>query len=352
MKKFIAFGLMVLLCVSGAFAAGGNQAGGNQAGGNQQKAPAAPKENKVVVYSPLPLEFLDVITKEFTKATGITVDVIALGTGECLKRIEAEVNNPIADVQLSGTVSTIADRKVLFENYTSVNEPYIQDSMKNKEGMLTRFVSIPSVLMVNTKIVGDIKIEGYEDLLNPALKGKIAAANPAASSSAWEHLVNMLYAMGKGDPEKGWPYVEKLIKQLNGKLLNSSSAVYKGVADGEYTVGLTFEEGGANYVSAGAPVKLVYMKEGVVFKDDGVYLVKNAPHKENGKKFIDFVTGKEAQTIINNRLNRRTARKDLPESPILLAKSKINVISDNDAVVAANRQKWLDKFKDLYTSSM
>ena len=324
-------------------------------GKKEEKAAApakAPAENKVVVYSPLPLEFLDTITSEFKKATNIEVEVIALGTGECLKRIEAEVNNPIADVQLSGTVSTIGDRRHLFENYTSANEPSIQDSMKNKEGMLTRFVSIPSVLMINTNLIGNIAIEGYQDLLNPALKGKIAACNPATSSSAWEHLVNMLYAMGKGDPEKGWPYVEQLIKQIDGKLLNSSSAVYKGVADGEYTVGLTFEEGGANYVSAGAPVKLVYMKEGVVFKDDGVYIVKNAPHMENAKKFVDYVTGKDAQTIINNKLNRRTARKDLPESPILLSKDKINVIQDNDEYVAKHKQEWLDKFKDLYTSSI
>jgi iron(III) transport system substrate-binding protein len=332
--------LLVLACVLGIFAAGGSQ-----------QAAAKPVDNKLVVYSPLPMAFLDVIIKEFEKATNIEVEVIAIGTGEGLKRIEAEVNNPIADVQFSGTVSTVGDRKHLFENYISVNEPNIQDSMKNKEGMLTRFVSIPSVLMVNSNLIGNIKIEGYQDLLNPALKGKIAACNPATSSSAWEHLVNKLYAMGKGDPEKGWPYVEQFVKQLDGKLLNSSSAVYKGVADGEYIVGLTFEEGGANYVSAGAPVKLVYMKEGVVFKDDGVYIVKNAPHMANAKKFVDYITGKEAQTIINNKLNRRTARKDLPESPILLSKDKINVIKDDDAYVSANKQKWLDKFKDLYTSS-
>jgi iron(III) transport system substrate-binding protein len=331
------------MCIVAALFAGGQTAG---------TGTSAPVENKVVVYSPLPLEFLDTITKEFTDTTGIQVEVIALGTGECLKRLEAEVNKPIADVQLSGTISTIAGRKSLFADYTSANESFIQDSMKNTEGMLTRFVSIPSVIMVNTRLIGNIPVEGYADLLNPALKGKIAACNPATSSSAWEHLVNTLYAMGNGDPEKGWDYVAQFVKQLDGKLLSSSSAVYKGVADGEYTVGLTFEEGGANYVSAGAQVKLVYMKEGVVFKDDGVYLVKNAPHLENGKKFIDYVTGKEAQTIINNKLNRRTARKDLGESPILLSKDNLRVIKDNDEYVAAHRQEWLDKFKDLYTSSM
>ena len=100
----------------------------------------------------------------------------------------------------------------------------------------------------------------------------------------------MLYAMGNGNPDNGWAYVEKLCGNLDGKLLSGSSAVYKGVADGEYIVGLTFEEGSAKYVADGAPVKLVYMKEGVISKPDGIYIIKNAKHMENAKKFIDFIT--------------------------------------------------------------
>ena len=87
------------------------------------------------------------------------------------------------------------------------------------------------------------------DLLNPALKGQIAFNDPTTSSSSFEQLVNMLYAMGDGNPENGWDYVEKLYANLDGKLLGTSSAVYKGVADGEYTVGLTFESAAANYIS-------------------------------------------------------------------------------------------------------
>ena len=66
--------------------------------------------------------------------------------------------------------------------------------------------------MVNTKLIGNIKVEGYQDLLNPALKGKIAFADPSKSSSSFEHVVNILYAMGKGDPEKGWSFVQDLAK--------------------------------------------------------------------------------------------------------------------------------------------
>ena len=59
---------------------------------------------------------------------------------------------------------------------------------KNTEGNLTRFDTIPSVIMVNTDLIGDIRMEGYEDLLNPELKGKIAFADPARllpPSSIW-----------------------------------------------------------------------------------------------------------------------------------------------------------------------
>lgn len=205
--------------------------------------------------------------------------------------------------------------------------------------------------MVNTDLIGDIKIEGYEDLLNPELKGKIAHCDPSKSSSSYEHLINMLYAMGNGDPEQGWGYVEKLCENLDGKLLSGSSAVYKGVADGEYTVGLTFEEGGAKYVADGAPVKLVYMKEGVISKPDGVYIIKDANNMANAKKFIDFVTGKDAQTIIIEKLNRRSVRTDVPAPNGLEKIENINLIYDDEELVVEKKQEWLDKFKDIFTSA-
>ena len=223
--------------------------------------------------------------------------------------------------------------------------------MKNVEGPLTRFTDIPSVIMVNTNLIGDIEVNGYEDLLNPALKGKIAHCDPSKSSSSYEHLINMLYAMGKGDPEQGWDYVEKLCENLDGKLLSGSSAVYKGVADGEYTVGLTFEEGGAKYVADGAPVKLIYMEEGVISKPDGVYIIKDAKNMENAKAFIDFITGKDAQNIIVEQLNRRSVRKDVPAPNGVTPKSDINLIYDEEGVVLGKKQEWLDKFKEIFINA-
>ena len=311
---------------------------------------AAGSSNELVIYCPHPLEFINPLVDEFETQTGISVEVVAAGTGELLKRVESEQGNPLGDIFWGGSISTMKPSKDLFEDYQSVNEDAVYDDMKNVEGSLTRFTNIPSVIMVNTDLIGDIKVEGYEDLLNPALKGKIAHCDPSKSSSSYEHLINMLYAMGNGNPEDGWDYVEKLCENLDGKLLSGSSAVYKGVADGEYTVGLTFEEGGAKYVADGAPVKLVYMKEGVISKPDGVYIIKDAKNMENAKKFIDFITGKDAQTIIIEKLNRRSVRKDVPAPNGLEKLENINLIKDDEELVVEKKQEWLDKFKDIFTS--
>ena len=159
----------------------------------------------------------------------------------------------------------------------------------------------------------------------------------------------MLYAMGNGNPDNGWDYVKSLCGQLDGKLLGGSSAVYKGVADGEYTVGLTFEQGSAQYVAAGAPVKTVYMEEGVIFRGDGAYIIKDCPNEANAQKFLDWLTNKDIQEYMNNTQYRRTIRKDVPAGDAMVPMEDINVITDDETNTAEHKSEWLEQFKDIFT---
>ncbi|MEM5768588.1 MAG: extracellular solute-binding protein, partial [Bacillota bacterium] len=145
-------------------------AAGSTAGETQSVETSESKD--LVIYCPHPIEFIDPIVSEFEKQTGITVEVITAGTGELLKRVEAEASNPLGDVFWGGSLSTMEPKKDLFEPYVSANEDMVIDKCKNVDGNITRFTYIPSVIMVNTNLIGDIKVEGYADLLNPALKGK------------------------------------------------------------------------------------------------------------------------------------------------------------------------------------
>ncbi|MDO4277394.1 MAG: extracellular solute-binding protein [Lachnoclostridium edouardi] len=354
MKKRTLAALCISLAAAGlAGCGGGGSSEAPKADGGQtqadDKGEAKEDGGKLIIYSPLTESMIDSMLSMFEEDTGIDAECLAMGTGDALKRIQTEADNPQADILWSGTIGTVKNQSEYFADYTCVNEDAFYDEYKNVEGNLTRFDTVPSVIMVNTELIGDIEINGYEDLLNPELKGKIAFADPAASSSSFEHLVNMLYAMGEGNPENGWEYVRQFCQQLDGKLLGGSSAVYKGVADGEYTVGLTFEQGSAQYVGAGAPVKTIYMEEGVIFRGDGAYIIKGCPNEKNAQIFLDWLTSQEVQEYMNNTQYRRTIRKDVPSGDVMVSMEDIHVIEDDETDTAEHKAEWLEQFKDIFT---
>lgn len=339
-KRVICLGLACLLCLLGGAGCGG--------GADRRRPDEGPA---LVVYSPHPLNLINPIVAEFEASTGIPVKVYTAGTGQLLEMVEKR-EEPLCDVLWGGSLSVVMPRADLFEDYTSVNEGMVREEFRNKEGNLTRFTDPPSVLMVNLNLIGDCPARGYADLLQPELRGWIAMCDPAVSSSAQEHLINMLYAMGEGDPESGWDYVQAFCQNLDGRLLGSSAEVYRGVAEGRFAVGLTFEEGAYHYVAAGAPVQIVYMEEGVISTPDGVYIVKEAPHGQEARTFVDFVTGRDAQSVIADSLGRRSVRVDVAEPAYLPDKSNLKMLYDDKELVTREKENWIRRFGEIFADSL
>ena len=175
---------------------------GSTAASTAASGTAAQGGGDIVIYSPNSEGLLNATIPLFEEKYGVNVELIQAGTGELVKRIQSEKNDPYADVLFGGSWSLMYTNEDLWEPYVSANDGNVIDAYKNKCGFITGNVLDGSVLIVNTDLIGDIKIEGYEDLLNPALKGKIATADPANSSSAFAHLTNMLLAMGGYEDDK------------------------------------------------------------------------------------------------------------------------------------------------------
>ncbi|TCZ76293.1 extracellular solute-binding protein [Paenibacillus albiflavus] len=307
--------------------------------------------NKLVVYSPNSEEIIKTIIPMFEKETGITVELVTAGTGEIIKRLQSEKKNPYADVMFGGSMAGYLEHEDLYEPYVSPNDEFLIEGHRNKSGFATPYISDGSVLLVNKNLIGDIKIDSYADLLNPALKGKIASADPASSSSAFAQLTNMLKAMG-GDyeSEAGWNYVSDLIKNLDGKVASGSGAVHKSVADGEYVVGLTYEDPSSTYVRNGAPVEVVYPKEGAVFLDAASGIIKDAPHMDNAKKFIDFILSQEAQDAFGTQLTNRPLRQDTKLGDYMTPYDQFKMIDEDTSYVSKNKAKIIEKYTEVYTS--
>jgi iron(III) transport system substrate-binding protein len=344
MKKITAIVAIALLAAGAVFA------GGGQDKGAASKGAAASGENTLVMYSPNTDTLINGLIPVFEKETGIKVQVISMGTGDCWSRIKSEAANPQADVQYGGELTNFIPD--LLMPYVSKNNDGVLKQYQNIDGCMTPYCLDGSVLLVNNDQIGNIQVTGYADLLNPALKGKIIFGDPTTSSSAFAQLTNMLYDMGGGDylAQSGWDYFSKLEDNLQGKVAQSSSIVHKSTADGEYAVGLTYEDPSATYVRDGSPVHIVYMKEGVSYNAALTGIIKNCKHPDAAKKWIDFIVSKEAQDIIGTQTTVRPVRGDATLASYMTPFNKINIIVEDAAKVTQLKPQILDKYRAIMAS--
>ena len=170
----------------------------------------------LVVYSPNSEGLIGATIPAFEEKYGIKVELIQAGTGELFKKLESEKEAPVADVIFGGSYTQYATHGELFENYISKENDNVIKEYQNTTGFSTPYTLDGSVLIVHPDLTKGMNIEGYSDLLKPELKGKIATADPANSSSAFAQLTNMLQAQGGYKDDKAWSYVKDLFTLIDG----------------------------------------------------------------------------------------------------------------------------------------
>lgn len=325
-------------------------------GGGEKKAEAPKTDEKVLtVYSARSESLNNAVIQNFEKDTGIKVNVVIAGTGEVVKRVKSEKDNPMGDILWAGSEAMLASSKELFLEYVSKENDKMMEQYRNTTGTFTPAFSDPTVMIVNTKLEGSKKIEGFADLTDPNLKGKIAFGDPINSSSAFQSLVAMLYGIGKGDPfsAEAWDYVDKFLANLNGKMSNSSSQVFKGVAGGEYVVGLTWEDPAANLVKSGAPVRVVFPREGALMAPQSVQIIKNCKHPENAKKFVDYMLSEKIQNYVGENLTVRPLRQGAKLASYMTPADQIVLAPKFDEKwVSENKAKFTKQFSEHLEKSM
>lgn len=307
----------------------------------------------LVIYTARNERLNNIVIPAFQEETGIEVEIVTGSTGEVNQRIKAEVEsgNVTVDVHWAAGEAMLSANRSMFEPYVSTENDAMMDNFKNDgTSPFSGAFAEPNVLIVNTEKLeaAGITIEGYADLLNPALKNHIIAADPANSSSAFISLLGMLYGMGDGDPmsDKAWNFIDGFLTNLNGKNASSSSQVYNGVASGEYWVGLSYEDPCVELEAVGEyPVKVVYAKEGVVFSPQSVQIVKNAPHIDAAKKFVDYVLSEKVQTAVAAELNLRPLRAGIPTNAKMTPNDQITLVPGySESYVAEHKPEIVAKY--------
>ncbi len=299
---------------------------------------------EVVLYSSNPSELLDLVSKGFEAETGIKVSVVRLGTGEAMKRIAAEKDKPLCDVFWSGDVSVLENAKENFQSYRSPEAATLPAGYVEKDARWTACNAHVMIIMVNKSLVkADEMPNTWQDLFDPKWKGKVVMASPEKSGSAYAQAYGIykLY---------GWDGINKLI--ANAKILDSSSLIYKGVAAGEYPLGVTMEYAAHRYIAGGDKnVGIVYPADGAFIAPEATGIVKNCPHPEEAKKFVDYLISKKVEDEVFEKFSRRPARLDAADTEGLPSLKNITILKSFDPMEADRLEKEiLGKWKEIVLS--
>ena len=304
-------------------------------------------EGSLVLYYSHASDWSDPIIQGFSEKYDVDVELVGLGTGELISRIIAESANPQADILWGGVVESYIPIEEYLASYESPQIPNLQEGTWDEDNFKWYpFDLEPMVMIYNTEMVEEAPT-AWADLLREEFKGTIASADPVQSSSAFGVIQSIIAAYGQEDGG-GYAFLEQFVPQLDGKLTSGSSAVYKGVSDGEYAIGLTYEEAALKYIAAGATIDVVYPTEGTGILISPVAMVNGAPNAENAKLFIDYVLSEEAQSQLA-AVNRRSSRTDIALPDNFVPTAEIPKADYSTEWVVEHTEEFNEVWEDLIT---
>ncbi|TDY16824.1 iron(III) transport system substrate-binding protein [Paraburkholderia sp. BL6665CI2N2] len=260
-------------------------------------APAWAKD-RVVVYTGINEERLtSAIKQEFTRQTGIDVDMLIIpANGTMVARVETEKNRPRADVIMDTTVDFMQKLKSegLIEPYKAKAETlqFVQRGYADNAGYMHGwFAIVPTIFWNKEQFASDSSLKGvqppssWQGLLNPAFKGKVIVPNPQTTAMGAVMYITQIFRLGEAN---AWDYTRKLNNNI-AQYTASASLPVTLVERGEGTIGVGWS---ADVLAAtiGRGQKLGF----AIPQDNAVSvwvagIVKGGPNPDAARKFIDFL---------------------------------------------------------------
>lgn len=257
---------------------------------------AAKREGKLTFYTSfLGAPFHLAAIKSFEKKYGIAVQLLDVRASELRERLRTEqaAGRFIGDVIQNGAATMIRSQR------DGELEPHggIANAKRLSAEQLATDVLVPSYILaygilVNTaKVKAEDEPKSWKDLLNSVWKDKILCDDMRALGGGQVMFSVLQEALGR-------EFHEKLAAQrpVFGRDVGNDE---RRVARGEYPLRIP-QLFSNTTVLKGLPVKLVIPTEGVPYIRFDMALIKNAPHPNAARLFINHYLSDEVQLIYAN----------------------------------------------------
>lgn len=300
----------------------------------------AKQEGGLIVYSVWDVEHIVKILDAFSKRyPGIKTNYWQGRNPEIVTRVLTEFQGGRAsvDVILSDNAPPVLRAAGAIQPYETVQ----------KDALIIHDPTIPVVslqiqaLAYNTKkMKAEDLPKTWEDIANPKYKGVVALDDPMRAGPLSSMLAG-LKTFWKDDAR--WTRFVKGLKALNVPIHKSTSAMFRLVIAGEYTVAMpALLHDVVHEMGRGTPINFVKTAPPVVFpRQAGIYI--KAPHLNTAKLFAEWLITPEGQAAIDS-VGREVSRKGVPSKTSIdtVFPAGTKAIPVQDKLFLEDPKKWLD----------
>jgi iron(III) transport system substrate-binding protein len=257
---------------------------------------AAKKEGKLAFYTSfLGAPFHIAAIRSFEKKYGISVELLDVRASELRERVRTEqaAGRFIGDVIQNGAATMIrSQRDGELEPHGGIpNAKRLTAEQKATDALVPSYILGYGILVNTAKVKGEDEPKSWKDLLDPAWKDKILSDDMRALGGGQVMFSVLEDAFGRS-------FHEKLAAQqpvFSRDVGNDE----RRVARGEYPLRVPQLFSNTTTLK-GLPVKLIIPVEGVPYIRFDMALLKNAPHPNAARLFINHYLSDEVQLIYAN----------------------------------------------------
>ncbi len=265
-------------------------------------ATPAAAQGTLNLYCSVQIEWCQAIATNFTRDTGIRVNMTQRGSGESLAAIRAESQNPRGDVWFGGTGDPhlAAAEENLTQAYESANNGALHPwalTQWNQSGRRAIGVYAGAVgFGFNSELLARKNIAPpacWADLVDPRFRGEIQVANPNSSGTAYVIIATLVQLMGE---DQAFDYMRRLHPNVN-SYARSGTGPIKAVARGETGVSLSFVHDAVTERNAGFPVAYNTPCEGTGYEIGSMSIIRGSRNLAQARRFYDWALTEPAQRL-------------------------------------------------------
>lgn len=315
---------------------------------------ALAQKTQLLVYTALETDQLKAYEQGFYReVSDVEIRWVRDSTGVITAKLLAEKANPQADVVMGVAASSLAllDTEGMLHPYAPINLDAIMMKYRDRKNPPAWFgmdVWGATVCFntVEAKKRNMPMPTTWQDLTKPVYKGQIVMPNPASSGTGYFDVAAWLTLWGdKG----GWAYMDKLHENI-AMYTHSGSKPCNQAATGEFVMGISFEYRGNTNKAKGAPIELVFPKEGLGWDLEAFAIHKGTKKLEAAKKLADWASSKNAMILYGKNF-AITAQPGVAEAlPNVPKDYEQRLVKMDFAWSAKNRERILAEWTKRYNA--